>query len=97
MIDIPCEGRKRRTKNCAHVEKETSQYCFCILRCLLATPFVVRRGSEPPTHRIFCDSPRQEEVQQIVGATGLRAHARKLETAEWLPPHQRSGDLAINI
>jgi hypothetical protein len=52
---------------------------------------------EAAAESIFRNSPRLDELQQIIGATGFRADAGEHEPTEWLSVHQGAGDLAIDI
>jgi hypothetical protein len=54
-------------------------------------------GGETAAEGILRDSARQDELQQVIGSTRLRADARHFEAAEWLAIDQGTRDLAINI
>ena len=55
------------------------------------------RWRESVAEGVFGDGPRQEEVEQVVGAARLGAAAGELEAAERLAVHQGAGDLAVDV
>src|SRR6516165_4822621 len=58
---------------------------------------IFRRGREAAPHGVFCNSPRQDKLQQIIRPARLGADAGQLEAAERLAVNQGAGDLPINI
>src|SRR5262249_11406657 len=55
------------------------------------------RGREAAAHGIFCDSPGEQELQQVIRAARLGADARKLEPAERLSVYEGARDLAVDV
>src|SRR5262249_52860009 len=55
----------------------------------------LRRETSP--HRVFCDSPLYQELQQVIRSPRLAADARHLEAAERLAVHQGPRDLAVDV
>src|SRR5262249_3191180 len=60
-------------------------------------PFHVGNWGEAAAHGVLCNSPRNDELQQVIRSAGLGADARELEAAERLAIHQGPGDLAIDV
>ena len=52
---------------------------------------------EATAHRVLGDAARFHEVHQVVVPSGLRAHSRHPETAEWLSADERTGDPAVQV
>ena len=53
--------------------------------------------SKPVACDVFSDDARDEEVQQIVFATGFSAAAAHLESAKWMTADDRAGARTVNV
>src|SRR3954470_14599328 len=48
-------------------------------------------------HRVLGDDARLDELEQVVGPSGLRSDARAAVAAERLPADHRAGDVAVHV
>lgn len=68
-------------------------YCWM----LQATAVLFSGRSETTADRMFCDRPWQDELQQIIAATGFAADAGHFEAPKRLTTDERASDRAIEI
>ena len=52
---------------------------------------------EAVAHRVLGDDARLDELEQVVGAAGLRADAGQAVAAERLAADHRAGDVAVHV
>src|ERR1700722_2436868 len=54
-------------------------------------------GCETVAERVFSDDARKHEIEQVVSSAGFRSSSGHLVPAEWVSPHDGTGDGAIDI
>src|SRR5687768_6496594 len=86
-------NNEERTTESKQWEYSHCHCSFSVVRC----SFFIDSRREAAPHGVLCNSPGQQELQQIIGAAGLRTQAGELEAAEGLPADQGPGDLTIDI